>query len=1173
VSDTKSTIVARLAVERDMISQEQLDEMRAAQKAGAEAMGVSVPLAQILVSKGLLTKDQVQELLNVAAVETGEARLIADYEVISKLGQGGMGAVYKAKSQTTGEFVALKLLPPSMATPQLVQRFEREAKVVSSLDHEHIVGFVEFGFDKRRKAHFCALELVEGEDLDKRIERDGAFTEPEAIAITSQIAGALQHAFQKGLIHRDVKPANIMLTPDGTAKLLDLGLARTTDGEATRLTQSGMFVGSPHYASPEQAMADSSIDTRSDIYSLGATLYYMVTGKPPFEGGTTLSILQKHVSEKLKWPAEANPSLSEGLCRIIARMMAKDPADRYQSPFHVVADLDLLRQGGLPEVGREVLSRSSIAPALGAQGGALRMAAPASELRPVLPRKLIRPPVLDGSHSTEVARRPSMLAPVVGLAAAGLLAVLGFVIFGKEEPTEKPAEKPKTQKAAKRTDQEAGARRAAAKRDPASGEGTALRPAPRASRVGDAKLTHAAPPAKIAQPSGDIRKASPPEAPLRGLDRPTTINASSPGTDTHAATPGAPVDSPVGARPVTTRNAAKAYGEAEEYEHKNPTDKAGIIARFEAIVRDFPETSQAKTAEANIVWLRQNQDAVVAKHEAEKLKKALGQFDAFLGKRDFAAAKKLAENAAAKAHSDSGAQALKSAARVAQALDDRAKAVRRAADALVGKQAGLSTTKGKLAGKVRSVTDEGFTVEISKRMPGGGTIETRMKAAWADLTPKEEDSLAWKGGWRPAGPDEAVILTCVACGRKDKRAALRALAKAGDDPLADHYRAKLMSSAAKSSAGVDGGDKRADARSRAPKFSRFAELQVLTGHMAGVRNAVISPNGEKVFSTANDSTVRIWDTKTGSERRMLDNSGRSLPRAEFRGFSKDSKRLAIHAFGYPTQMTSGLVNVASGAMLPASGWSCFGFPGFAPDGQSMVVPQGYTAIVVSAATGAKLATLPPGHHKSRVYSAAFSRNGRMIVTAAIDRTAIVWDARKRVPLSVLTHEGPVMRADFSSDSVVLVTLMRGGYVPRSTTSRSTSRYGNMVGTVWEVKTARKLSTFSCSSAEFVPNSRMILAVTRGEFARLYNAASGKVACVIPHGSVTCAKPSADGKWIVTGSSDGVARIWQASTGRPVGSLSGHNGPIVAVDISADAHRVITASADSTIRVWGEPEKR
>ncbi|MHC4247839.1 MAG: protein kinase domain-containing protein [Planctomycetota bacterium] len=341
-------------------------------------MGVRMPLAQILVTKGLLTKDQAQEFLNAVAVQTGEARLVGGYEVVAPLGRGGMGAVYKAKKLDTGDFVALKILPPSMATERLVARFKREAEITSRLDHAHIVGCVEFGYDEKRKCHFCALEYIEGEDIGKRLERDGATPEAEAVDITRAIAEALQHAHANGLVHRDVKPANIMVTPDGTAKLLDLGLARAAGDDATRFTQDGLFVGSACYASPEQGRGESDLDGRSDIYSLGATLYHMVTGGAPFAGLPAAQVIQKHTADTIPWPAQANPDLSDGLCRVIARMMAKAPDDRYRDPKELLADLEVLREGGEPAAMKSPPKKSTVAVPRGRAKGATKGAAKGS---------------------------------------------------------------------------------------------------------------------------------------------------------------------------------------------------------------------------------------------------------------------------------------------------------------------------------------------------------------------------------------------------------------------------------------------------------------------------------------------------------------------------------------------------------------------------------------------------------------------------------------------------------------------------------------------------------------------------------------------------------------------------------------------------------------------------
>jgi len=434
-SSRTDSALGGLAVERGYLTQQQVNEAIEIQHKLHEDMGVDQPLVQVLVGKHWLSADQAQELRAAAAVQTGQARLVAGYEAISKLGQGGMGAVYKARRVGTDEFVALKVLPPSLADKATIARFRRESEIVRKLEHKNIVGCIEFGFDKRHRCYFCALELIEGENLAEHIGRHEKLSEDEALSITSQVSSALQHAFLSGLVHRDVKPENIMVTPKGTAKLLDLGLARPANQEATRLTESGIFIGSPYYASPEQARGQKEVDIRADIYSLGATLYHMVTGKPPFEATTPLAILQKHLTEELPWPAEVNPDVSDGLCRIIAKMMEKSADDRYQTPNDLNHDIDLLLEGHEPEATHVALKNSSVrVPALGRR----RRDRPAIGGR--APRKHARDAEREDAPSQDRRRAPAAAAeghgpasPRLKIAMAGgvvvLMGAIGLLLF------------------------------------------------------------------------------------------------------------------------------------------------------------------------------------------------------------------------------------------------------------------------------------------------------------------------------------------------------------------------------------------------------------------------------------------------------------------------------------------------------------------------------------------------------------------------------------------------------------------------------------------------------------------------------------------------------------------------------------------------------------------------
>ncbi|MBI5397353.1 MAG: SUMF1/EgtB/PvdO family nonheme iron enzyme [Verrucomicrobia bacterium] len=264
---------------------------------------------------------------------------IAGYEVIEKIGEGGMGAVYKARQPLLNRIVALKVMAPNLAADaDFVARFKREATLAASFNHPNIV--LVYGAGTQGNTHYMAMEFVEGETLRQRIAKHGRIEPREAVAITVYIAQALQYAWNKSrLIHRDIKPDNIFVSKTGEIKVGDLGLAKTVGGPSTSLTQTGMMMGSPHYISPEQASAKKDIDFRADIYSLGCTLYHMLTGRPPYEGDDSLAVIGKHVHEPppaifMVWQQCPMP-----LALLVGKMLAKRPHERPQSYEELIAQL------------------------------------------------------------------------------------------------------------------------------------------------------------------------------------------------------------------------------------------------------------------------------------------------------------------------------------------------------------------------------------------------------------------------------------------------------------------------------------------------------------------------------------------------------------------------------------------------------------------------------------------------------------------------------------------------------------------------------------------------------------------------------------------------------------------------------------------------------------------
>jgi len=262
---------------------------------------------------------------------------IGDYDVIAKIAEGGMGAVFKARSRLTGEIVAIKVLPPATAkNPVLIKRFEQEYKAAAAMEHPHVVRAIDFC--GTGPSPFLVMEYVDGESLGARIEREGAMLEDQAIRIIAQVCQGLHKAHKQKLIHRDVKPDNILLTADGTAKLTDLGLVKDADNELN-LTKTGRGLGTPNYMAPEQFRDAKNADVRCDVYSLGATLYTLVTGEVPFGKVGPLDCWLRKQRNELTSPRELNPAISERLDWAIRRAMSGDPGKRPNSCKEFVEDL------------------------------------------------------------------------------------------------------------------------------------------------------------------------------------------------------------------------------------------------------------------------------------------------------------------------------------------------------------------------------------------------------------------------------------------------------------------------------------------------------------------------------------------------------------------------------------------------------------------------------------------------------------------------------------------------------------------------------------------------------------------------------------------------------------------------------------------------------------------
>ena len=244
-----------------------------------------------------------------------------------------MGQVFQAEHTIMRRLVAIKVLPLSKSTPEAIQSFRREVQAQAQLDHENLVRAYDAGQDGN--VHYLVTEYVPGLDLRKFVKRQGKLDMHTAGAIISQAARGLEHAHHRGLIHRDVKPGNLLVTPDGRCKVSDLGLAGYLHDES----EKQHTVGTADYLSPEQITTPSKLTTSCDIYSLGCTLYYAVTGKVPFPGGTTREKARKQCYDQPIDPRRLNPDLDSEFVDVLADLMAKDPADRIPSAADVIRRL------------------------------------------------------------------------------------------------------------------------------------------------------------------------------------------------------------------------------------------------------------------------------------------------------------------------------------------------------------------------------------------------------------------------------------------------------------------------------------------------------------------------------------------------------------------------------------------------------------------------------------------------------------------------------------------------------------------------------------------------------------------------------------------------------------------------------------------------------------------
>lgn len=323
-----------------LVSKLQLEEAECALREQSEGDGDSPAallaaddqLAAKLVDLGVITPYQSAQL------QAGRTKLnLGPYQVVDYIDKGGMGQVYKAEHEVMGRVVAVKVLPLDKATPEAIENFRREVRTQAQLDHPHLVAAFDAGRDGR--VHYLVTEYIPGTDLRRLVRTNGPLSMHQAAGIIMQAARGLAYAHQRGLVHRDVKPGNILVTPKGVAKVSDLGLAGFIH-DADNDPLAWKIVGTPDYLAPERIENPGAGSSISDIYSLGCTVYYTVTGKVPFPGGSPKEKARRHREETPWHPRRFNLDLTDEFVEIIEDMMAKDPQQRIQSAGEVATRLE-----------------------------------------------------------------------------------------------------------------------------------------------------------------------------------------------------------------------------------------------------------------------------------------------------------------------------------------------------------------------------------------------------------------------------------------------------------------------------------------------------------------------------------------------------------------------------------------------------------------------------------------------------------------------------------------------------------------------------------------------------------------------------------------------------------------------------------------------------------------
>ena len=1034
---------------------------------------------------------------------------IGGVRLVRVISEGGMGRVYEGRQDNPRRTVAVKLVKPGMATDKLIRRFEFEAQVLARLSHPGIAQIFAAGAEGAGPAAqpYFVMEYIAGAKPITQYAEDLKLSNQARLSLFQKVCDAVAYGHQKGVIHRDLKPGNILINAAGEPKVIDFGVAKTTDSDmalTTMQTDVGRLIGTYQYMSPEQFDADPhAIDVRSDVYALGVVLYELLTGQPPYK-------LEKHVLPEIASIVRqqdptpitsVNKTLRKDVGIIAGKCLEKDKTRRYSSASELAAD-----------IGRHLAGD---------------------------PIAAVAPTLLDGIG--RLARKHKAAATAVaGIAASLVAAVVGISVFAVR------AERAKVE-----SDRLRGV--VTEERDAATlakdSERLQRQVAEDSTRKADASRTEAEAEATRAKRQlyvANLYKLQTAlDRPGRRLAKEFFQDTSTAYRDAYGATAREPLELGF-LRPALDQSIAVLEGhEGEVTAIAYSPDGTRLATGSDDTTARIWDTATGKEV-ALLEGHEQPVNSIAYSPDGTRL--ATGSWDATARIWDTATWKEIT---VLDGH-ESGFNSVAFSPEGTRLATASFGTTARILDAVTGKELAV------LNGHNGSISSIAFSPDGTRLATGSIDSTARI---WDAATGRETAILKVKGN----ADDVASIAfspdgSSLATGSGDGTARLWDSVSGKEISVLNGHEQRVVSIAF-SPDGTRLATGSWDATARLWSVATAKEIAVLKGHEEWVTSVAFSPDGMQLASASRDKTARVWDAATGTELATMSDHGMPSSIA----FSPDGRRLATGSW----DNTARVWDAATGQEIAVlKGHDVLNVPGkelltriesiaFSPDGTRLAAGTwDNTARVWDAATGQEIAMLKG--HGDWVTSIAFSPDGLRLATGSRDDTARLWDATTAEELARLTgHENGLTSVAFSPDGTLLAT----GSWDQTARLWDTAKQEELAvlpheSVVWSIA--------------FSPDGTRLATGSWDNTARLWDAATAKELAVLKgHGQeINSITFSPDGTRLATGSNDTTARLWDAATYKELAVLKSHEKAVTSVAFSPDGTRLATGSWDATARIWG-----